>query len=439
MAHLNSVFKCVNDPDLTCLQQFLINHSTLTYVHVKPDGDCFFNSIAEYYKRTGEQIRGLDNPTDVVALRKFIIERARLMIDENEDMRQQILTEEPEPQIKKKSAPKKLSQKKEEPAQETNTERLDKIFNKLSERYVYEVPAFDVIVQITPLILNVNLSIYSMTGNIVSNTLHPARNRNGVSTIILYLSGRHYGLLYPAAGPNVRSNAQKIANMQADNNNNNNATQALINRLMYQSNSNQNNEKNENERNAKARKASRNAKPSAAKPSASRKSRIVPSNNENEEFQAALKASRRNSIAEIQRQIAALEMGVNSSVSGSQIAKRNSVSVRRKPRVAVKPSASRKNHNVQNINSLGNHFGRLSIGNQPRVHARAEKKKEFPIGMTVIDVSKDPSKISLKQTLQYFQEIFPGRLTIKSGAKKDELYELFITAKIMEEQLMGNK
>lgn len=417
MAHLNSVFKCVNDPDLTCLQQFLINHSTLTYVHVKPDGDCFFNSIAEYYKRTGEQIRGLDNPTDVVALRKFIIERARLMIDENEDMRQQILTEEPEPQIKKKSAPKKLSQKKEEPAQETNTERLDKIFNKLSERYVYEVPAFDVIVQITPLILNVNLSIYSMTGNIVSNTLHPARNRNVVSTIILYLSGRHYGLLYPAAGPNVRSNAQKIANMQADNNNNNNATQALINRLMYQSNSNQNNEKNENERNAKARKASRKAKPSAAKPSASRKSRIVPSNNENEEFQAALKESRRNSIAAIKKQIANLE---------------SRVSAKKQPRVAVKPS--RKNHN-----SLNNNFSRLSIGNQPRVHARAEKKKEFPIGMTVIDVSKDPSKISLKQTLQYFQEIFPGRLTIKSGAKKDELYELFITAKIMEEQLMGNK
>jgi len=287
MANPGYVFRCVHDPNRSCLQQFLEDRPELTYVHVKPDGDCFFNSIAEYYKRTGEQIHGLD-PTDVVALRKFIMERARPIIDENEAMRQQILADDlnmqkKSLQKKKKSAPKRLLQKKEE----TNDERLDKIFNKLSERYEYTDAAFDVIVQITPFILNVNLSIYSMTFGTVSNTLHPAQNPDA-PTIILYLSGAHYGLLYPIDGPNVRSNAQKIENMQADKHqhNQNNATNALIKKLMAQSNSNQNSENEENVQ--KAKKASR--KKGKAPAQQSRKASHHNNNNN-------------NGIADLERQI----------------------------------------------------------------------------------------------------------------------------------------
>ena len=291
MANPGYVFNCVPDPNRTCLQQFLEDRFELTYVYVKPDGDCFFNSIAEYYKRTGEQIDGLD-PTDAVALRLFIMERARPIIDENEAMRQQILAEDLNMQKrslkhKKKSAPKKLSQKKEE----TNDERLDNIFNKLSERYEYEHAAFDVIVQITPFILNVNLSIYSMTYGTVSNTLHRAQDPDA-PTIILYLSGVHYGLLYPIDGPNIRSNAQKRENMRADKHkhNQNNATKALIQKLIEQSNSNQN---SENERNAqKAKKASRKK---GAPVRQSRKASHYNNSNSN------------NSIAELEREIAAIE------------------------------------------------------------------------------------------------------------------------------------
>ena len=275
MANPGYVFNCVPDPNRSCLQQFLENRCELTYVHVKPDGDCFFSSIAEYYKRTGEQIDGVD-PTDAVALRAFIMERARPIINAD-DLNMQ------KKSLKKKSAPKKLSQKKEE----TNEERLDKIFNKLSERYEYEHAAFDVIVQITSRILNVNLSIYSMTFGTVSNTVYPALNPDA-PTIILYISGAHYGLLYPIDGSNVRSSAQKRENMRADKHqhNQNNATSALIKKLIEQSNSNQN---SENERNAqKAKKASR--KKGKAPVQNSRKASHHNSNSN-------------NGIAELERQI----------------------------------------------------------------------------------------------------------------------------------------
>jgi hypothetical protein len=396
MANPGYVFRCKNDPNRTCLQQFLEDRYELTYVHVKPDGDCFFNSIAEYYKRTGEQIHGLD-PTDVVALRKFIMERARPIIDGNELMRQQILAEDINIQKKslhqkKKSVPKKSSQKKEGPAQETNNERLNKIFNKLSERYEYTDAAFDVIVQITPLILNVNLSIYSMTFGTVSNTLHPAPNRNIVPTIILYLSGQHYGLLYPADGPNVRSNAQKRENMEADKyqHNQNNATAALIQKLMEQSNSNQNNE-NENEENAKkARNASRKVKPSAksvAKPVAKRNSRKAnPSaanlqNNNN--MRAAMEESRamaashvNNNIANIERQFAALESGMKPSRRNQIASLRQQISqLELKKSVKKRPGVSRKNPMAASVNNMSAAFANVSLRNNHNVPVEANYKR----------------------------------------------------------------
>jgi hypothetical protein len=420
MAHSNSnsVFKCEYDPNLTCLQQFLKNHSALTYVRIKPDGDCFFSSIAEYYKRTGGQIDGLANPTDVIALREFIMDRARKIIDSDEILHQLILTTEPK-KISK-SAQKKLLQKKKQSVQEMNEEemneeemneeRLDNIFDELSERYVFEVPAFDVIVQITSRILNVNLSIYSVTGNIVSNTLYrapnPPRNRD-VPTIILYLATKHYGLLYPAAGPNIRSNAQKRENMQARNNKKNeyNATQAYIQRLM-----------NKNERNAL--RASHRAKPSASR-IVSRKAKLSFGNESNSESDPELQAALANSLA------------IANSLRGVSLKNgRKPVPVKKRPGVAR-----------NSVNALAASMGSVSLHNISRkansnvLNARSLIKMTIPsIDDTVVKPSKrDPSIISLEQELRNFELNFPNKLKISYSAKKEVLYELFITAKLIEQ------
>jgi len=172
------------------LKDYLRNQN-LEYVYVNPDGDCFFRSIAEYYQRTGEEIDV--NVTNVIELRHYIIGILHSLIDGNDEestyLRARIL---------------------EGANNENSGERLIQIFKTLSDPELYDVDAFDIMVQMLPRILNVNLRLiadgpYGISDRITESPIPSA------STIILCLFGSHFGLLYPEGGPDNRTNQQKLA------------------------------------------------------------------------------------------------------------------------------------------------------------------------------------------------------------------------------------
>ena len=172
------------------LKQYLRDQN-LEYVYVNPDGDCFFRSIAEYYQRTGEEIDV--NVTNVTELRHYIIGILRSLIDGNDEesthLRAKIL---------------------EGVNNKNSEERLIQIFKTLSDPYLYDVDAFDIMVEITPRILNVNLRLIAKGPYGISDRIIKAPINNA-STIILCLYKSHFGLLYPEGGPDRRTNQQKLA------------------------------------------------------------------------------------------------------------------------------------------------------------------------------------------------------------------------------------
>jgi hypothetical protein len=330
----------------TCLDALLDVMPELQYIEVPDDGDCFFHSIAAYYKRTGRHVDGLVNPTNSQALREFVAQHFLNMFENDPDLSNAIL------------------------------ERDHNDVLRLFEEGFWVGDVCDLMIQRIPRILNINLNVYGVNKQNVKNdspfaitrSSHvPIHHVNNIPTINLFLSKGHYGLLYPVGGDNVRSQAQIRANDRVM------ATYMAKKAAKEQEYERGLEEYLRNEA-AKARNAlrtSRKVKPTAksvAKPVAKRNSRKAkPSaansqNNNNMraamEESYAMEASHVNNIANIERQFAALESGMKPSRRNQIAALQQQISqleLKKK-----RPGVSRKNP----VNNMSAAFANVSLRNR---------------------------------------------------------------------------
>jgi hypothetical protein len=285
-ASANERFELPCDGDRsTCLDTLLDIMPELQYIEVPDDGDCFFHSIAAYYKRTGGIIIDRDtdlpldiDPTNPRALRSYIVEEFIKLV---------VAKEPPYPEL--------ISTILIE-------NRTRKSLSQLDKSGVWAVNTFDTMINAVPTILMINLNIYVVNqsqyqGYVITKAVYRPKqpellNGRGLPTINLFLSGNHYGLLYPVGGDNVRSLEQIQENnsiLSAYKAKKAKEYEAQVKEAQkYEA-------KLEREIAAKEARASRNAKPSVAR-NLSRKASY-------------------NNIAEIERQFAALEMKAKSSAA----------------------------------------------------------------------------------------------------------------------------
>jgi|UniRef100_A0A6C0BG97 hypothetical protein len=285
-ASANERFELPCDGDRsTCLDTLLDIMPELQYIEVPDDGDCFFHSIAAYYKRTGGIIIDRDtdlpldiDPTNPRALRSYIVEEFIKLV---------VAKEPPYPEL--------ISTILIE-------NRTRKSLSQLDKSGVWAVNTFDTMINAVPTILMINLNIYVVNqsqyqGYVITKAVYRPKqpellNGRGLPTINLFLSGNHYGLLYPVGGDNVRSLEQIQENnsiLSAYKAKKAKEYEAQVKEAQkYEA-------KLEREIAAKEARASRNAKPSVAR-NLSRKASY-------------------NNIAEIERQFAALEMEAKPSVA----------------------------------------------------------------------------------------------------------------------------
>ena len=190
----------------TCLDSLLDVMPELQYVEVPDDGDCFFHSIAAYYKRTGGIIIDRDtyfpvnvDPTNPRELRSYIVKEFI-----------------------------KLVVAKEPPYPELITgilieNRTNKSLKQLNKSGAWAMNTFDTMINAVPTILMIHLNIYVVNqsqlhqGHVITKAVYQPKqpellNERGLPTINLFLSGNHYGLLYPVGGENIRTEAQMNAN-----------------------------------------------------------------------------------------------------------------------------------------------------------------------------------------------------------------------------------
>lgn len=305
-------YYCTKRTQESCRKQYLSDHRELKYVRVPGDGNCFFRSIAAYYRRTGDRINRASaafiDPRKYHQLRKYIVEQLRIQIKEEpylQDILIGLYNDPNNPYRKMRNNKGEIS--------------IEKILSTLSKKCKWNLPAFEMMVERVPSILNINLIIYKVEGDssqyyVTKSIYTPYDGAPVATTISVFLESNHYGLVFPARDPR---NAMKESFDQGENDSDDDdddenddddedddedeATAALIAEMLAQ-----------NERNAenaeKAKKASRKAKPSVAR-NLSRKASY-------------------NNIAEIERQFAALEM-------------------REKPRHNVSRKASRNASNLQ--------------------------------------------------------------------------------------------
>jgi hypothetical protein len=190
----------------TCLDSLLDVMPELEYIEVPNDGDCFFHSIAAYYKRTGGVIIDRDtdlpldiDPTNPRELRRYIVKEFIKLVVAKEppypDLISTILIEN----------------------------RTNKSLSQLYEPGAWAMNAFDIMINAVPTILMINLNIYAVNSSeqhqeyVITKAVYQPKqpellNGRGLPTINLFLSGNHYGLLYPVGGENVRSRVQILSN-----------------------------------------------------------------------------------------------------------------------------------------------------------------------------------------------------------------------------------
>ena len=314
----------------TCLDALLVEMPELQYIEVPDDGDCFFHSIAAYYKRTGRHVDGLVNPTNSQALRVFVAEKFSIMFKNDPGLKNSIL------------------------------ERNHKDVKRLSKNGFWEGDVCDLMIQRIPRILNINLNVYGVNKQNVKKdspfaitraSYVPIHHVNNIPTISLFLSERHYGLLYPVRGDNVRTSAQIRAN----------------DRVMptYMAKKAEEYEAQVKEAyRVEAEEASRRAKPSVAKRN-SRKANSSAANLQfNNNMRAAMEesyamaASRVNNIANIERNFDALESGMKPSRRNQIAALQQQISqLELKKR---RPGVSRKNP----VNNMSAAFANVSLRNR---------------------------------------------------------------------------
>ncbi len=294
-------YYCTGRTQESCRKQYLSEHRDLKYVRVPGDGNCFFRSIAAYYRRENKYLDhvhpGIVNPRRYHQLRRYIVQQLGLQIERENYLQGTLkaLYNDPKKYRKMRNKNGEIS--------------IKKILSKLARQCVWKVPAFDMMVERVPIILNINLIIYKVEGDssqyyVTKSVYTPYDGAPVPTTISIFLESNHYGLVFPAkdARNAMRESFDQGENESDDekeddesdesdddesdeSDDEDEATRALIAEMIAQ-----------NERNAEnARKASRNAKPSVAR-NLSRKASY-------------------NNIAEIERQFAALEMEAKPSVA----------------------------------------------------------------------------------------------------------------------------
>jgi hypothetical protein len=170
-----------------CKLEFLQAHQEFELVEVIGDGNCFFRSIAAYYERHPElSIDGVDDPTDHNELRQYIIEQFELQIMNDPELSEVYI-----------------------PA--LNERSVQEILNELATNCIYDVPVFEMMVERTAPILNINLRLFRMNKEKIDPTKELTKNNTKLTiteafypsripvptTISILLVFGHYELLYP--------------------------------------------------------------------------------------------------------------------------------------------------------------------------------------------------------------------------------------------------
>jgi hypothetical protein len=184
-----------------CRLEFLDEHPEFIYVPILGDGNCFFRALAAYYERTGEQIDGVADPTDHKELRRYIVNRFGQQIQNEWELREIVL-----------------------PA--LNDRPIPTILSELAQTCSWNVPVFEMMVERTPSMLNINLRLFRINHEgkrlTVTEAFHTPNDGPAVpTTISIFLGGNHYGLLYPVDAPNASnyssnsvSNANNLYNAE---------------------------------------------------------------------------------------------------------------------------------------------------------------------------------------------------------------------------------
>ena len=178
-----------------CKSDFLHAHPEFEHVKVLGDGNCFFRSIAAYYTRNPHlKINGVHNPTDHNELRKYVVHRFGQQIMNDAELREAYL-----------------------PA--LNARPIDTILSELATTCTCNVPVFEMMVERTAPILNINIRLFRMneekiernkplhknnTMLTITESFYPSRTPVP-TTISIFLVRGHYELLYPT---NLNSNME---------------------------------------------------------------------------------------------------------------------------------------------------------------------------------------------------------------------------------------
>lgn len=256
-------YSCIGRTQDACRKEYLSKHRELKYVRVPSDGNCFFRAIAAYYRRTGDRIDRVSaagvNPIRYHQLRRYIVNELGKQLREDPVMKNTLQGMYNDPK-----KPHRYNKMK------INGEiSIEKILSTLARTCKWNLPAFEMMVERVPIILNINLILYKIVGNssqyYVTKSIHtPYDGAPVATTISIFLESNHYGLIFPAEdaqnamkesfdeGENDSDDENDDDNNDDDNDDDDeeDATAALIAEMLEQN--------EQNERNAqKAKKASR--------------------------------------------------------------------------------------------------------------------------------------------------------------------------------------
>jgi len=217
---VRSRFECKKGQSVTqCKSDFLDAHPEFEHVKVLGDGNCFFRSIAAYYERNKHlEIDGVHNPTNHNELRQYVVHRFGQQITNPQDEYEMELRNIYLPALNERS--------------------IEKILTELATTCTWNVPVFEMMVERTAPILNINLRLFRMNQEKIdpNKPLHKNNTRltitesfyhsgtPGSTTISILLIGGHYELLYPTnikaatAASMTSANVNNFANNELNEN-----------------------------------------------------------------------------------------------------------------------------------------------------------------------------------------------------------------------------
>ena len=122
-----------------------------------------------------------------------------------------------------------------------NDRPINTILSELAKTCVWNVPAFEMMVERVPILLNINLIIYKIRRGksgpyTVTESIHTPHDGPPVpTTISIFLASSHYGLIFPIDAESLVSDENENENNDENENENenNNALQAAMKASLY--------------------------------------------------------------------------------------------------------------------------------------------------------------------------------------------------------------